>query len=312
MKNKKKIIYWAIPCALLICVAMAVALTRDGRPEPVISPDIPSDVPTEAADPTGQTVETSRPPVSTAPTEASPTGLPVAPAAPEPSEETTMAPEQTEPPQATTAPTSPSEPLPVTEPTGGASSVSLPYEIPDTGLVIAKVAAYDGIFLEDGSNEEITGVAAVVLTNTADTAVEFARITLTAGTETWEFRASAIPAGATVVLQEANRTSFRETAYTDCRADVATLPELEMSSDQVEVTENGGNSLTVTNLTGANISTVRVFYKYYLEDMDAYVGGIAYTAKVENLEAGASVQITPSHYASGSSRVVMVRTYDGQ
>ncbi len=89
-------------------------------------------------------------------------------------------------------------------------------------------------------------------------------------------------------------------------------PELEMSSDQVEVTEHGGNSLTVTNLTGASIPVVRVFYKYYLEDMDAYVGGIAYTAKVENLEAGASVQITPTHYASGSSRVVMVRTYDGQ
>ncbi len=70
------------------------------------------------------------------------------------------------------------------------------------------------------------------------------------------------------------------------------LPELEMSSDQVEVTENGGNSLTVTNLTGASIPVVRVFYKYYLEDMDAYVGGIAYTAKVENLEAGASVQIS--------------------
>lgn len=310
MKNKKKIIYWAIPCALLICVAIAVALTRDGRLEPVISPDIPSDAPTESADPTGQTVETSQLPVSTAPTEASPTGLPVAPTAPEPSEEATIAPERTERPQVTTAPIPPPEPLPVTEPTGGVSS--LPYEIPDTGLVIAKVAAYDGIFLEDGSNEEITGVAAMVLTNTADTAVEFARITLTAGTETWEFRASAIPAGATVVLQEANRTSFRETAYTDCRADVATLPELEMSSDQVEVTENGGNSLTVTNLTGANISTVRVFYKYYLEDMDAYVGGIAYTAKVENLEAGASVQITPSHYAFGSSRVVMVRTYDGQ
>ena len=174
------------------------------------------------------------------------------------------------------------------------------------------VAAYDGIFLEDGSNEEITGVAAMVLTNTADTAVEFAGITLTAGTETWEFRASAIPAGATVVVQEANRTHFRETAYGDCKADVATLPELEMSSDQVEVTEHGGNSLTVTNLTGASIPVVRVFYKYYLEDMDAYVGGIAYTAKVENLEAGASVQITPTHYASGSSRVVMVRTYDGQ
>lgn len=294
MKNKRKIICWAVLGALLLCAAVVLALTRGRDPEPAISPNAPTGAPTEPADPTALPVETSRPPESTAPTEMPSTGRPAASTDPEPSGETTIAPEKTEPPQATTAPTSPIEAPPETEPTGGASSISLPYEIPDTGLVVAKVAAYDGIFLEDGSNEEITGVAAMVLTNTADTAVEFAGITLTAGTETWEFRASAIPAGATVVVQEANRTHFRETAYGDCKADVATLPELEMSSDQVEVTEHGGNSLTVTNLTGASIPVVRVFYKYYLEDMDAYVGGIAYTAKVENLEAGASVQITPT------------------
>lgn len=303
MKNKRKIICWAVLGALLLCAAVVLALTRGRDPEPAISPNAPTGAPTEPADPTALPVETSRPPESTAPTEMPSTGRPAAPP-------TRNLPGRQQ--QATTAPTSPIEAPPETEPTGGASSISLPYEIPDTGLVVAKVAAYDGIFLEDGSNEEITGVAAMVLTNTADTAVEFAGITLTAGTETWEFRASAIPAGATVVVQEANRTHFRETAYGDCKADVATLPELEMSSDQVEVTEHGGNSLTVTNLTGASIPVVRVFYKYYLEDMDAYVGGIAYTAKVENLEAGASVQITPTHYASGSSRVVMVRTYDGQ
>ena len=82
-----------------------------------------------------------------------------------------------------------------------------------------------------------------------------------------------------------------------------------MSEDQVRVTDNGDNSLTVTNLTQEPIVCVRVFYKYYMEDLDVYVGGIAYTAKVTDLQPGEEVQIIPSHYAAGSSRIVMVRTY---
>lgn len=47
-----------------------------------------------------------------------------------------------------------------------------------------------------------------------------------------------------------------------------------MSEDQVRVTDNGDNSLTVTNLTQEPIVCVRVFYKYYMEDLDVYVGGL--------------------------------------
>jgi hypothetical protein len=47
-----------------------------------------------------------------------------------------------------------------------------------------------------------------------------------------------------------------------------------------------------------------------MEDTHAYVGGITYTAKISNLKANESIVITPSHYASGASKVMMVRTYD--
>ena len=70
----------------------------------------------------------------------------------------------------TVAPTAPPET--VAEQTG---EISFPYAIPDTGLVIQKIAAYDGVFLEDGTDEEITGVAAMVLENTGETAVEYTR-----------------------------------------------------------------------------------------------------------------------------------------
>ena len=83
-----------------------------------------------------------------------------------------------------------------------------------------------------------------------------------------------------------------------------------MSEDKVQVEESGEQSLTVTNLTDEDIPAVRVFYKFYMEDEGTYVGGITYTAKLTGLSAGGSQTVSPSHYAAGSSRVMMVRTYD--
>lgn len=47
-----------------------------------------------------------------------------------------------------------------------------------------------------------------------------------------------------------------------------------------------------------------------MEDENTYVGGITYTAKITNLQAGDSQIIQPSHYLKDSSRIMMVRTYD--
>lgn len=92
MKNKRKIICWAVLGALLLCAAVVLALTRGRGPEPAISPNAPTGAPTEPADPTALPVETSRPPESTAPTEMPSTGRPAASTDPEPSGETTNSP----------------------------------------------------------------------------------------------------------------------------------------------------------------------------------------------------------------------------
>ena len=128
--------------------------------------------------------------------------------------------------------------------------------------------------------------------------------------KTLTFEASAIPAGGIVVAQELGRKSCAAGDLLECTADVATMPTLDKAEDQIKIEDNGNNSLTVTNLTDKDIATVRIFYKYYMEDTHAYVGGITYTAKISNLKANESIVITPSHYASGASEVMMVRTYD--
>lgn len=192
----------------------------------------------------------------------------------------------------------------------GVQGLTLPYSIPGSNLVVRGIASYDGIYLEDGSDEEISGVTVMLLQNAGDTEVEYASVTVSRDGTQLQFEVSALPAGAMAVVQEQNRTPFQEGTYADCSATVAEIDEFEMSENQVQVEENEDQSLTITNLTDKDIPAVRIFYKFYMEEENAYVGGITYTAKVTNLKAGDSQEIIPSHYLQGSSRIIMVRTYD--
>lgn len=141
----------------------------------------------------------------------------------------------------------------------GVQGLTLPYNILGSGLVVRGISSYDGIYLEDGSDENISGVTVMLLQNAGETEVEYASVSVSRDGTPLQFEASALPAGATVVVQEKSRTPFQEGNYTDCSANV---------------------------------------------------GGITYTAKITNLNAGASQTITPSHYLKGSSKIMMVRTYD--
>lgn len=210
-------------------------------------------------------------------------------------------------PSVTQPPVLPTQPVQTNPPV---IEIILPYTIPGTNLVILRVAPYDGIYLEDGRDTSVTNVAMALLYNAGPEAVEYAEITMKYGDKTLQFEISAIPAGGKVVTQEISKSSCAEDALLECKADIAVREKLEKVEEILKVQDNGDNSLTITNLTDQELVTVRIFYKYYMEDEDVYVGGITYTAKISGLQANASVVITPSHYASAGSLVVMVRAYD--
>jgi hypothetical protein len=121
---------------------------------------------------------------------------------------------------------------------------------------------------------------------------------------------AALDAGATVIVLEAEGRTFVEGEYAGCSAEFATMEAMELSQGMVRVTETESGSLLVENLTHEDIPRVRIFYKFYMYDTGVYVGGITYTAKIDGLKAGSSRVITPSHYLSGYSKVVMIKTYD--
>jgi len=188
--------------------------------------------------------------------------------------------------------------------------LSLPYTIPNSGIEILRIAPYDGIYMEDGSNEDVKGIAMILVKNISEEAIEYAEISMKYDDKTLKFKVSALPSGARAILQAENRDSCAEGELLACTASVAMLPSLDQSEKKVSVVDNGDNSLTISNLTDKKIVTIRLFYKYYMSDENTYVGGITFTAKISDLGAGESVTVSPSHFTSDSGKVVMIRTYD--
>lgn len=260
-------------CIALVLLAAAVAVMLDSRsPDPILGIFQTEPVSTDG---------------TTAPTEST--------------EGTTESTEGTE------TPTDPSEELPP-EDTGA----SFPYQIPEYGLVIEKMAPYSGLFVEDGSNASIENVAMLMVYNGGSTPVEYTQIRVMCGQQALTFDISALPVGERLVVQEKTGKTITDSKADSVSVLVVERADMEMSAGKVKVVDNGDNTLTVQNLTDEMIPTVRVFYKYYMEAEDLFVGGIAFTVRITRLGAGASVSVRPSHYTSNTSCVVMVLTYDSE
>ena len=187
-----------------------------------------------------------------------------------------------------------------------------PCKVPDYDLIIEKLAPYSGMFVEDGSNAEIENIAMLMICNQGEYPVEYTQICVQYGEESLSFDVSALPVGEKMVVQEKMGKKLPEGKPDSISALVVRRAEMEMSEGKVQVIDNGDNTLTIRNLTDKMIPTIRVFYKYFMEDADIFVGGIAFTVRITRLGPGAGVTIQPSHYTSRTSRVVMVTTYDSE
>lgn len=192
---------------------------------------------------------------------------------------------------------------------GSGDKVSSNYETPDSSLTIQRIKAYSGIFIEDGSDKEVKNVAAIQVKNTSKQVIEYAQIELYNGDKKLIFEVSTLPANSSVVVMEKNKTTLSSSkGVTYGKSTVAYTNKLEKSSDiKYKILDNNG--IKVTNKSKKDIDCVRIFYKYKSED-GYYVGGITYTAKIENLKAGKSQTIYPSHYATEGGEIMMVKTYD--
>ena len=187
---------------------------------------------------------------------------------------------------------------------------NFPYQIPNSSLSIRAVKSYSGVFIEDGSDKDVSGIAAIILDNKGTENIEYAKITLKCEGKEYVFEAKTLAAGATMVVQESTGAKYADGEYGEATAMVAPMEKQDLSEQLVKVKETESGGIQITNISGKDIPCVRIFYKFYIEDLDVLVGGITYTSKITDLQANEVRVIIPSHYDKDASRVMMVRTYD--
>lgn len=308
MKQKK---WWILGGAAALVLALVLILTLGGRDRQgeIVTPGrdtlnipmIPGFTPGANA-PSGETEPTQA--AEPAPTKPDPTG----PTKPAPTK-----PDETEPTEAKPSDTKPTNPKPTEpKPTTPPATEPAPTEPPvphlsDDCLTLTSLGGYSGNFLEDGSDDVVSNVAAILVTNNADRMLQVADITFQVSeTEQAVFRITDLPAGATVLALELKRRPYSDAddyTYGQTASGYVDTPSLEEERFDLDTTQAG--KLTLKNRTDEAYGKVYVYYKY-VQVGGIYLGGITYRVPFENLPAGGTAESPAGHFHPKNSRIMAV------
>lgn len=182
--------------------------------------------------------------------------------------------------------------------------LQLPCPVLDAQMEAKTMAWYEGPFREDGSDQEVTGVAALAVTNTGDTMIAKGAVIMEYEDKRMVFEVFGLPAGETALVLEKDQSPYCTDRLTACYGwESREYPE---NMGHISVQEAGDAKLLVINRTDGRMPVVRIRFKSYDAESQMYIGGICYETAVRDLLPGESREISPYHFLCGSSRVIGV------
>ena len=176
------------------------------------------------------------------------------------------------------------------------------------GIFITGIGSYSGAFMEDGSNESVSGILMITVENRSEKTLQYGEITLSGNGTTANFNVSTLPPQGTAVLLEVNRQKYVSDelfSYYALEKRIFFDGDLSLCEDKIKIGCLDGK-LNVTNISGKDMEgDVVIYYKNYLDGI--YYGGITYRTSVSGgLLSGEVRQISASHYSSAGSAVMFV------
>lgn len=176
------------------------------------------------------------------------------------------------------------------------------------GLSVTDVGKYTGVYMEDGTDEIVSGILMIVVTNSGQEAIQYAKITLPVSGGEAVFTLSTLPAGQSVVLLEQNRLKWSASeAYNNALMEnLAVFSEpLSLCEDRLKLQILNG-AINVTNISGEDITGDIVIY-YKNSAVDLYYGGITYRVTITGgMKAGEIKQIMASRFSGTGSKIMFV------
>lgn len=162
--------------------------------------------------------------------------------------------------------------------------------------------SYSGVFVEDGKNEEVQDIAAILVENRSKVFLDRATIRYRYGADTATFVVTGLPAGEKCWVMEANKMPLdgkHEFEFIECVS--AFKEDAVLTTDKLTV-DAKDNTLTVTNTSKEVLKNVCVYYKNTFDDGN-YFGGITYMMAFDNLSPGESLQKESGHFTDTSEIV---------
>lgn len=299
--NRKALAIIAVVLAVLLVIGLIVwrMVVRqenrgpmvDGKYQPVGTDPVGTDDPVGDSEPPGAADRTDPPPGTEMPDTTGP-GETTEPEETDPEE---TEPERTEPPE--TVP-------PATQPDKKPVSDSRPTEeIHEGKLICREYALFSGQFVEDGRDELVEWVAAILVKNDSDQFLDLATLTYDIDGQMATFIVTGLPAGKSAWVMEATRMQANHDSvftYVDCISSFKS--EVLLVTTKVTITAEG-NMLTATNNTGQRLEDVCVYYRNVHSDGN-YFGGITYLVSFGTLEPGQSAQSMAGHYKEGVTEII--------
>ena len=163
------------------------------------------------------------------------------------------------------------------------------------GLVCEEISRFSGAFVEDGKDQQVKDVAAILVVNQTEQFLDLATVTYQVGDRTATFQITGLPAGRKAWVMESNRLTLKdgdELVLKDCVESYR--PDPIVTSDALSVSRQG-QYLTLTNTSDSKLVNVAVYYKNTLED-GTFLGGITYVMAFGDMEPGATKTIGKDHF----------------
>lgn len=175
-----------------------------------------------------------------------------------------------------------------------------------SGVILTDYLPYTGAFMEDRTDEVVSDVLGIKITNTGEEYVQAMDITLTDGDVTAEFSLSTLFPGQTVVVLEKNRMAYTGAPeFTGFEIGSVALFDGNpgMAEDKIKIQCLDG-VINITNISEEDITgDILVYYKNCIGGI--YYGGITYRLRVEGgLKAGEIRQGSAAHFNTNNSTVV--------
>lgn len=178
----------------------------------------------------------------------------------------------------------------------------------DSVLRMDSIGSYTGLYMEDGSDDVVSGILCITVTNIGDQALQYAEITLSGPAGEAAFKLSTLKPGESAVVLEANRKPYAKTdVYTAAESNNVAFfqEELSLQEDKLQIQPLDGG-FNITNISGQDIAgEITVYFK----DSAAgkYYGGITYRGRIQGgMKAGEIRQIISENFSASGTSVVFV------